>query len=73
MCIDVKFAKVLLHHMSEKLENAKILSDEGKPIEVVCHQLREAMETYELLRVHMEGVYGSEGELDWDALVHSLL
>lgn len=73
MCIDVKFVKVLLKHMSEKLENAKLLSDEGKPDEVVYHQLGEAMKTYELLKVHMKGVYADERELNWDALVHSIL
>ena len=73
MCIDVEFVKGLLEHMSDKLDNAKMLSDEGKPVGAVHHQLGEAVKTYEFLRAHMKGVYSSEGEVDWDALVHSVL
>ena len=73
MCIDVEFVKGLLKHMSEKLENAKLLVKENKPVKDIDHQLSEVVKTYELLQVHMKGVYLSGGEVDWDALVHSVL
>ena len=73
MCIDVEFVKGLLAHMSDKLENAKMLADETKPVEAVQHQLVEAVKTYELLEIHMEGVYTSKGHINWDALFHSVL
>ena len=73
MCIDVEFVKGLLKHMSEKLDTAKMLADETKPLAAIRHQLNEAVKTNELLQAHMKGVYTSEGELDWDALMHSVL
>lgn len=73
MCIDVKFVKCLLRHMSDKLENAKLLSDEEKSALDVQFQLEEAVKTYLLLRHHMQGVFTMEGEIDLDALVHSIL
>ena len=73
MCIDVEFVKGLLRHMSDKLDNAQMLVDEKKPVEAFHQQIHEVMKTYELLQVHMKGVYTSEGEVDWDALVHSVL
>ena len=73
MCIDVEFVKGLLAHMSEKLDTAKMLADETKPLAGIRHQLNEAVKTHELLQAHMKGVYSSEGAIDWDALVHSVL
>jgi len=73
MCIDVEFVKGLLKHMIDKLDDAKLTVAEGESLMIIEQQLGEAVKTYELLREHMKGAYTSEGEVDWDALVHSLL
>ena len=73
MCIDVEFVKGLLKHMSEKLENAKLLVGEDKSVLVIEQQLSEAMKTFELLQEHMKGVYNDGKDINWDALVHSVL
>ncbi len=81
MCIDIEFVTKLLRYAADKLEEAQRIANE--PIqedmsaqqveEQLKHSLHVGLKTIELIQVHVQGVYNSEGHIDWDALVHSVL
>jgi len=70
MCIDVQLVRMLLRHAEQCLEQAQSEVRNEKYSE---WKLIEAVRTIELIWEHMKGVKLENGEIDMDALVHSVL
>jgi len=77
MCINVEHVIGTLEQIALRLSQAQDLmqqpNDDEKSLKAAKAFAKEAILLFQALELHMRYVLTSEDEIDWDALLHSLM